>query len=63
MNSKMREIEKVYAKARAQGAKAKGKGKARKGPPLDRRMKKELRAKKRIAKRDGKKVGGGNRKK
>lgn len=60
-NSKMREIQKVYAKARASGSKSKGK--KRKGPPLDRRMKKELRATKRIAKRDGKKIGGGKSKK
>jgi len=63
MKSKMREIQKVYAKARAAGAKVK-QGKARKGPPLDKRMKKELRAKKRIEKRDGKRgakssTGGG----
>jgi hypothetical protein len=43
MKSKMKEIEKVYAKARSSAA-AKGrgkKGKGRKGPPLDRRMVKD----------------------
>lgn len=46
MNSKMREIERVYARARAGGKKGKGKdGKGKdgkkgkgKGPPLDKRM-------------------------
>ncbi len=53
-NSKMREIAKLYAKARATGAgkgkdgKSKGgKGGKSRGPPLDRRMKKDKKSMKR----------------
>lgn len=64
MASKMREIEKIYAKARAQNgpksSKGKGKGRdsKRKGPALDKRMKKDKRGMDRAAKRAGSKKGG-----
>lgn len=69
MASKMKEIEKIYAKARAangvKGAKGKkgGRGDKRKGPALDKRMKKDKRGIDRAAKRAGGKKGrGGGRK-
>ncbi|KAI8471074.1 MAG: adoMet-dependent rRNA methyltransferase spb1 [Monoraphidium minutum] len=59
MASKMREIEKLYAKARAGGGAKKGKkdGK-RKGPPLDKRMLKDRRGAKKAERRGG---GGGKK--
>lgn len=64
MASKMREIEKLYAKARAagggkKGGKKGGKDGKRKGPPLDRRMLADKRGDKKAAKRGGKKGKGG----
>ncbi|GFR43871.1 hypothetical protein Agub_g5000 [Astrephomene gubernaculifera] len=62
MKSKMREIEKIYAKAQSTGKGKKGKGKRgdkRKGPPLDNRMKKDkksmMRAKQKQMKKKGRK--------
>lgn len=65
MASRMREIEKLYAKARAGGgAKKGGKGGRdgkRKGPPLDKRMKADKRGLAKAGKRGGAKgkAGGG----
>jgi AdoMet-dependent rRNA methyltransferase SPB1 len=67
MASKMKEIEKIYAKARAmngpgkRGSKGGGKAKGdkRKGPALDKRMKKDKRAMKAAGKRAGGKKGRG----
>jgi hypothetical protein len=63
MASKMREIEKLYAKARAAGGKGKkgkggGKDGKRRGPPLDKRMLKDKRGQ---AKAGGKRGGGGKK--
>lgn len=59
MGSKMREIERLYARARAAGSKKKGgkggkQGGKRKGPPLDKRMLKDKRAQKTNDKKAGK---------
>ncbi|KAF5833810.1 Spb1 C-terminal domain-containing protein [Dunaliella salina] len=73
MNSKMREIERIYARARAGGKKGKGgkddkknnkKGKGKgKGPPMDKRMLKDKRAAKAQEKRSKGKKGKGRGKK
>lgn len=67
MAAKMREIEKLYAKARAGGGSKKGKngkksssrrdGKKRKGPPLDPRLRSDKRGMDAAAKRMKNKVG------
>lgn len=54
MASRMKEIEKIYAKARREGKMA-----PKKRRPLDNRMKKELRAQKRVMKKSGGKNKGG----
>ena len=61
MKSKMKEIEKLYAKAKSGGKGKKGgkDGKGRKGPPVDGRLRQDLKSQKRQALKKGGKGKGG----
>jgi len=61
MKARMREVERIYAKAKGQASSAqKGKGK-RKGPPLDARMRADLRGQKKADRKKGIKRPSGGR--
>ena len=56
------QVKLVVARGANRGIKGRPKGTTGRYRMVDPRMKKEMRAQKRIAKRDGKKIGGGNKK-
>lgn len=58
MKSKVREIEKIYAKANYSGKNGKKGKKGRRGPPVDRRLKKDKKSMVRAKQKDMKKRGG-----